>query len=139
MWAHLNAPPPTLHGGSRAVSDVVARAMAKDPAERYGSAGAFAGALAEAVGGTSVPIASTKKGDGETRRRPTGRSAPSTLATPRQPPPLEAAAQADDHKTEPDVPAPRGRLRGIIVAGGALALLAVGLALFATLNSGGAH
>src|SRR5436190_6763418 len=44
MWAHLNAPPPTLHGGSRAVSDVVARAMAKDPAERYGSAGAFAGA-----------------------------------------------------------------------------------------------
>jgi len=54
MWAHVSAPPPTL---SRIRSDlpedldeVIAHGMAKDPAERYASAGELARATALALG-----------------------------------------------------------------------------------------
>jgi serine/threonine protein kinase len=53
LWAHVNAPPPApsrLRPGLPAgADDVVERAMAKDPAERYGSAGDLARACAEAL------------------------------------------------------------------------------------------
>jgi CHASE2 domain-containing sensor protein len=54
LWAHVNAPPPGGLG-SAALDAVVARGLAKDPAERFPSAGAFARACAQAVGGAPVP------------------------------------------------------------------------------------
>ena len=57
MWAQLNAPPPALTGYRRdlppAVDQVMARALAKSPAERYASCLAFATALQEACGTTA--------------------------------------------------------------------------------------
>ena len=55
MSAHLFAPPPRLN---TAFDAVIARGMAKNPAERYGSAGELARAAAGALrGGFSVPVA----------------------------------------------------------------------------------
>jgi serine/threonine protein kinase len=54
LYAHLSAPPPRLTAVRPdlpgAVDRVLARALAKAPDERYGSCGAFADALREALG-----------------------------------------------------------------------------------------
>jgi hypothetical protein len=61
LWAHLNDPPPSATARrfdlSPAVDQVLGRALAKDPAARYPSCGAFADALRAAlgVGPYSVP------------------------------------------------------------------------------------
>jgi serine/threonine-protein kinase len=61
LWAHLNDPPPSVTARrfdlSPAVDQVLGRALAKDPAARYPSCGAFAEALRAAlgVGPYSVP------------------------------------------------------------------------------------
>jgi serine/threonine-protein kinase len=47
LWAHISEPPPSVPGP---VGAVVARALAKDPRERFQSAPALAAALHEAVG-----------------------------------------------------------------------------------------
>ncbi|XWX03801.1 serine/threonine-protein kinase [Aggregatilineales bacterium SYSU G02658] len=53
MFAHLNQPPPLLRHAlplaPAAVEDVLLRGMAKDPADRFNSAGALAQALSHAV------------------------------------------------------------------------------------------
>ena len=53
MWAHTNDPPPQLgdlrHPATDALNDVIARAMAKEPAERFGSGAELAAALRAAV------------------------------------------------------------------------------------------
>jgi serine/threonine protein kinase len=46
MFAHLDVPPPTLPGP---LGDVVVRAMAKDPAERFQSAGELGSAALAAA------------------------------------------------------------------------------------------
>ena len=57
IWAHISEPPPEL--ASRrpdlppAIDGVLAKALAKDPADRYASCRAFAEALREALGLTS--------------------------------------------------------------------------------------
>jgi YVTN family beta-propeller protein len=54
LFAHANAPPPrpseTVPGLPPAIDDVVAKAMAKRPQERYGSAGELARAVSTALG-----------------------------------------------------------------------------------------
>jgi len=54
LWAHLSAPPPSVTARrpdlSPAVDHVVGRGLAKDPAARYPSCGAFADALRVALG-----------------------------------------------------------------------------------------
>ncbi len=54
LLAHLSEPPPSLSARrpdlSAAVDRVMARALAKDPEQRYGSCGDFADALREALG-----------------------------------------------------------------------------------------
>jgi serine/threonine protein kinase len=54
IWAHLSEPPPALTsrrpGLPRAVDGVLAKALAKAPADRYASCRAFAEALREALG-----------------------------------------------------------------------------------------
>jgi serine/threonine-protein kinase len=53
IWAHLSEPPPTLTSRRAdlplAADGVLAKALAKDPADRYGSCRAFAEALREAL------------------------------------------------------------------------------------------
>lgn len=54
LYAHLSAPPPRVTAVRpdlpQAVDQVIARAMAKEPDDRYGSCGEFADALREALG-----------------------------------------------------------------------------------------
>ncbi|WP_281360626.1 hypothetical protein [Lentzea indica] len=60
IWAHLNDPPPWASALNPAVpvalDDVIAKGMAKNPADRYATAGEFARAAAQAVA-TPVPPA----------------------------------------------------------------------------------
>jgi WD40 repeat protein len=54
VWAHLNSPPPPLAAArpdlSPAADEVLARALAKDPRDRYANCQQFADALREALG-----------------------------------------------------------------------------------------
>ncbi|MDX8035342.1 protein kinase, partial [Lentzea sp. BCCO 10_0856] len=58
IWAHMNEPPPKAAPLNPAVpaalDDVIARGMAKNPSDRYATAGAFAQAAAQALA-TSAP------------------------------------------------------------------------------------
>ena len=55
MWAHLNEPPPALGSGGRATLDpVIRRAMAKDPSDRFPSAGDLGRAAVAATRGEAV-------------------------------------------------------------------------------------
>ncbi|MEV0066788.1 serine/threonine-protein kinase [Amycolatopsis sp. NPDC050768] len=61
MGAHLTAPPPLLSAARRdlprALDDVVSRGMAKESADRYPTAGAFAAAVTAALADASGPTA----------------------------------------------------------------------------------
>ena len=65
LWAHIDEPPPSLStlraGIAPDFDDVVGRAMAKDPQERYGSASALAAAAIEAA---SVQLDGVAPGEG---------------------------------------------------------------------------
>ena len=54
LYAHLYAPPPRLsavrHDLPETIDDVLARALAKAPEDRFGSCGDFADALRDALG-----------------------------------------------------------------------------------------
>jgi Protein kinase domain len=57
LYAHLNEPPPAPSAKRPELPvgfDAVTKAMAKDPEERYQTAGAFAGALRTAAGGVTA-------------------------------------------------------------------------------------
>ncbi len=66
LWAHISEPPPAA-AVSPAVDAVVARALAKDPRERFQSAPALAAALHEAVG--DGPVVGTADELAEVERR----------------------------------------------------------------------
>jgi predicted Ser/Thr protein kinase len=63
LWAHLNAPPPS-EDVPPAFEGVVARALAKDPSDRYPSAGDLGRAVLRAAGrsATSVPERNVGRG-----------------------------------------------------------------------------
>jgi DNA-binding beta-propeller fold protein YncE/tRNA A-37 threonylcarbamoyl transferase component Bud32 len=79
LFAHANAAPPRPSDAAPAlppaIDEVVARAMAKRPAERYSSAGALAADLAKAVGGLPLapapPVPAPQASEATTRRLPT--------------------------------------------------------------------
>ena len=54
MLAHLHEPPPQASGASPELNRVITRALAKDPADRYPSAGDFGRAVLAAAEGRSV-------------------------------------------------------------------------------------
>ncbi|WP_410615294.1 protein kinase domain-containing protein [Amycolatopsis sp. lyj-109] len=90
MGAHLTAPPPVLSrarpGLPAALDAVVARGMAKNPADRYPTAGAFADAVRAAVTAPAPPIPTWQK----TLPGLVSHPAPAPMTPPR-PMPLPAA------------------------------------------------
>ena len=64
LWAHLSAPPPPVPGHP-AFDAVVARALAKDPAQRYGSGAELGAAALAAAGGSqpSVPLEAARRSE----------------------------------------------------------------------------
>ena len=96
LWSHMNDPPPRLSeavpGISKELDLVIGRAMAKDPDDRYPSAGDFARAVQATLEGTEVaqPERSVARGaaapggapppEERTRARPGGRSSRTSLA-----------------------------------------------------------
>jgi YVTN family beta-propeller protein len=92
LWAHLNEPPPSVTSRTPAVpapfDEVIARALAKDPAERQPSAGDL-GRAALAAAGERAP-------GGPERVVARGAAAPggeeATVASPEQAPTLRAPA-----------------------------------------------
>jgi hypothetical protein len=67
MWAHLNEPPPTASAGdgARALERAIRRAMEKDPARRFPSAGDLGRAALAAVHGEPVTEPERAVGAGE--------------------------------------------------------------------------
>jgi streptogramin lyase len=82
MYAHIHTPPPLL-GGS--LDPVIARALAKRPANRYATAGEFArDVLAAVTGGPdrAGPLIDSGARDPATSTPPSESAAPPTLITP---------------------------------------------------------
>jgi tRNA A-37 threonylcarbamoyl transferase component Bud32 len=78
LFAHLNAPPPRAtdlrSDLPHDLDAVLVRALAKDPAERFGSAGELASAAADAIAGTRAHVA--EQGEAGAGARGRGTSAP---------------------------------------------------------------
>jgi serine/threonine-protein kinase len=79
MQAHLAQPPPPASSFAPALGDaidaVLRRALAKDPAERHGSCGAFLASASAALGGTAAPA------DGGGPAAATAADGPATIET----------------------------------------------------------
>ena len=146
LWAHLNAPPPS-ESVPPEFEGVVARALAKDPSDRYPSAGDLGRAVLRAAGrsATAVPEANVARG---LAAPPTDDTAPTALRGAAAPviadPDGEtrlspdsagvAAATARGPAPRPRPGRPAGR-RGLLLAAGAAALVAIAAAL--ALSGGG--
>jgi len=117
VTAHLTAPPPRLSaarsGLPPALDGVIARGMAKHPAERYASSGEFARALARALTGAAPALALPP--------------AP-TVPLPPVPPPAPTIGLPTTTLTPGAVPPPAPRRGRVPLLAGVLAvLLLVGL------------
>jgi eukaryotic-like serine/threonine-protein kinase len=125
LAAHLTAPPPRVSDRvpelSMRMDQVIAKAMAKDPGERFDSAGKFAAAAAQALDETTVAL----------------RPVPAAAVAPYAPPPTLNGTQGFQQHGAVYPPAlfpgpPRPR-RGRWIAAGAALLAVVAVAVGATL------
>lgn len=142
MWGHVNDPLPAL-GRAESLEGVVAQATAKNPDDRFQSAGDLARAAAAAVSGEVGPIAEGSVATGAAAAGLTEAADPSsrtrTMKTPAQPTPGErptAAMSAGAPRTE------RRRRQGgssawVAAAIGSSIVLAAGLIGAALVFSGG--
>jgi DNA-binding beta-propeller fold protein YncE/predicted Ser/Thr protein kinase len=148
LYAHLQEPPPRpsqfREGIPPSLDGVTARAMTKDPAERYPSAGDFARAAQAALTGEptlhpersvatgmAAPTVVVDRGD----RAPTA-PLPRTAAAP--PPPLESTRKQGLGARIPSATGrSRTRRRNQLLLGGALATAVVAGALVAALGYDG--
>src|SRR3954470_5306858 len=111
MWAHVNEAPPSTGGRSASVLDaVIRRAMAKDPADRYPSAGDLGRAAVAASLGEAVTEPEHVVGSGEAA------PLPETVLPPRDP---------SLPRTDP-LPRPRGRRGGRRLIAVLLVLIVLG-------------
>jgi serine/threonine protein kinase len=157
LYAHLNDPPPApsllAPEVSMALDDVVARAMSKQPADRYPSAGDLGRAALAALSGTTplFPERTVATGAAATVEPETVGPEPTRTSTPAEPtrestppeayeppPPTDETGrlrpEPAEALTEPDV---RGPKRNPLLVGGGLAALAVVVIVAIVLASGG--
>jgi serine/threonine protein kinase len=90
LWAHVHDPPPPLDpalGLDQRYDEVLARAMANDPDERYPSAGDLGRALQAAVGGEVVMVPERSVAQGRAANPQLG-----STQTPRSPTPRKRLA-----------------------------------------------
>ena len=106
MWAHVNEPPPSAGRRGSVLDPVIRRAMAKDPADRFPSAGDLGRAAVAATRGEAVTEPEHVVGSGEAAPLP------------------ETVRLSRDPTIPPTDPQPRPRRRGRAVAF-VLALLAI--------------
>jgi streptogramin lyase len=123
LWAHLNAPPPSVDDGVPAeFAGVVARALAKEPDERYPSAGDL-GRAALAAAGTQPdpgPERTVARGDAAPRR-----SVAAAAETTRASPVPEARTAVAPTEVLP--PRRRGGPSRFLPAAGAIAVVAAAI------------
>lgn len=134
MFAHANLPPPTVTERAPALpaglDAVIARGMAKDPAERYPSAGDLARAAAAAARDMAVTLAERSVAAGAAApeapaHAPTRAEARRPPAPPPAPPPAATAPTGE-------LPAPRRSRAGLAAAAVVLALAAAGAGALAS-------
>ena len=152
MWGHVNEPFPVL-GASPGRSDdaltaIVARATAKDPGERYPSAGDLARAVAAAVTGGEVTVSEHSVATGSAAegiaQKPTADPrlvAPGLAPTATGRAPAHRPEQVTRRMPSPRQPQPRrdptgGSLRTAGIIGGSV-ILAAGLIAAAVVLAGG--
>jgi predicted Ser/Thr protein kinase len=120
LWAHINDPPPAASARAGAVlaplDPVLRRAMAKDPAERFLSAGDLGRAAMAAVRGRPVTEPERPVGAGDAAL------AAATLPIPTEPRPATTAVR------------PRRRRLGRRIAAATAALAAIGLGVGAAVE-----
>jgi len=134
LYAHLNDPPPApslyAPGASMALDDVVARAMSKQPGDRYPSAGDLGRAAAAAVSGAAVAIPERTVATGAAATRQTETAASTAPAPRRSAPPTKPT-----DRLEADSGSGGGR-RWLLLAVGLVSAAAIAIAVLA-LGSGG--
>ena len=106
MWAHVNEPPPSAGRRGSVLDPVIRRAMAKDPADRFPSAGDLGRAAVAATRGEAVTEPEHVVGSGEAAPLP------------------ETVRLSQDPRLPPTDPQPRPRRRSRTLAF-VLALLAI--------------
>ncbi len=142
LYAHLNDPPPApslyAEGVPMALDDVVIRAMSKEPADRYPSAGDLGRAAVAALSGAPPPLP----------ERTVATGAAATRESPSPEPPTPRLPDRRPMKSDPDVGAsdfhhPRGgsksdarrRVFGLAAAG--LAVVTMVFVAILALTAGG--
>jgi len=133
LLAHLNDPPPrpSERGAPQGFDRVMARALAKDPADRYPSAGDLGRAALAAARGESVTEAERSVAIGPAAPSTNGHVAPPTALTVAEPTALTRAQTRVRREDETTALPPRrhrrrafaGLVLGIAAAGTAVALI----------------
>jgi hypothetical protein len=111
MWAHVNEPPPSAGRRGSVLDPVIRRAMAKDPIDRYPSAGDLGRAAVAATRGEAVTEPEHVVGAGEAAPLP------------------ETVRLSRDPALPPTDPQPRPRRPGRVLAYIVALLLIAGLAV----------
>ncbi|MBK5219872.1 MAG: protein kinase [Thermoleophilia bacterium] len=152
LYAHLNDPPPApslyVPAVSMALDDVVARAMSKQPGDRYPSAGDLGRAAVAALSGAPVAIPEHTVATGAAATVEPQTMAPEPPEPTREPTkptrePVPSRPTAETGRLRPGPPEPlaepdvKGPKRNPLLIGGALAAIAVVVILGIVLASGG--
>ncbi|MEA2221834.1 MAG: hypothetical protein QOH83_210 [Solirubrobacteraceae bacterium] len=139
LWAHLNEPPPTDNMPPE-FEGVIARALAKDPSDRYPSAGDLGRAALRAAGRSATAIPERNVGRG--LAAPDGSQTAATALQGVPDPDGETRVSPPDDPASPHVRRgtpwgrrPSARQRRVAGAAGAAVLVAIAAAL--ALTSGG--
>jgi hypothetical protein len=138
LWAHLHAPPPDAGDGvPEAFVGVVGRALAKDPDERYPSAGDLGRAALAAAGCQPAPgpERTVARGDAAPQGSPAAHAIAASTETTRLSPPADAPTAPAATAVLAPGPGP-SRLRRLLPALGAVAVVAIAIVVGIVLLGG---
>ncbi len=149
LYAHLNDPPPApslyVSAVPRALDQVVARAMSKQPGDRHPSAGDLGRAAVAALSGAAVTIPEHTVATGAAATVEPETVAPAPDPVPSSEPAPGPTREAEPEPTaatgrlrpEPPEPSERGSGRRRLLIGGGLAAIAAVVVVGIVLASGG--